>query len=80
LKDPNLRDKALKAYCGSLSPYDAGAAAQWAVDISDPEIRTKTVTNAINIWLKYDPAAARQFIISTPALDQKTKEKLIHPR
>jgi hypothetical protein len=65
LNDPNLRDKALKAYCGSLSPYDAGTAAQWAVDISDPDIRTNTVTNAIKIWFKYDPTAARQFILST---------------
>jgi hypothetical protein len=77
LNDPDLHDTALNAYCGSLSPYDAGAAAQWAVDISDPEIRTKTVTDAIKSWLKYDPTAARQFIFSTPALDQKTNKDLL---
>jgi hypothetical protein len=77
LNDPDLRDTALNAYCGSLSPYDAGAAAQWAVDISDPNVRKGTVEAAVTRWLQYDRAAARQFILSTPALDQETKEKLL---
>jgi hypothetical protein len=40
-----------------------------------PEIRTKTVTDAIKCWVNYDPTAAQQFIFSTPALDQKTKKR-----
>jgi hypothetical protein len=77
LNDPNLLDTALNAYCGSLSPYDAGAAAQWAVDISAPKVRKSAVEAAVTRWLQYDPAAAREFILSTPALDQATKEKLL---
>jgi hypothetical protein len=77
LNNPSLHDTALNAYCGSLSPYDAASAAQWAVEITSPNLRNGAMESAINRWMQYDPAAARQFILSTPALDQATKERLL---
>ncbi|NBS05852.1 MAG: hypothetical protein EBQ51_04285 [Verrucomicrobia bacterium] len=77
LADPKLRDNALSAYCGSISPYDAGTAAQVAVEITSPSKRNSTVISAVKRWMQYDPAAAREFILGTPALDQATKENLL---
>ncbi|MCX6946608.1 MAG: hypothetical protein NTU87_01905 [Verrucomicrobia bacterium] len=77
LANSTLRDTALNAYCGSLSPYDAASAAQWGTEITSPSLRKGAVESAVNRWMQYDPTAARQFILSTPALDQVTKEKLL---
>ena len=77
LANSTLRDTALNAYCGSLSPYDAASAAQWGTEITSPSLRKGAVESAVNRWMQYDPVAARQFVRTTPALDQVTKEKLL---
>ena len=77
LTQPNLKDTALDSYCKSLRPYDAALAAQWATEISNPTMQQRAVKEAADLWLKHDPAAARQFILNTPALDKATKQTLL---
>ena len=77
LTQPNLKDTALDSYCKSLRPYDAALAAQWATEISNPTMQQRAVKEAADLWLKHDPAAARQFILNTPAMDKDTKQTLL---
>ena len=50
------RDEALGTYTYSLLRKDPNAAAAWAVTISDPKIRDKSLNGIAAFWLNKDPA------------------------
>ena len=56
------RDEALGTYTYSLLRKDPNAAAGWAVTISDPKIRDKSLNGIAAFWLNKDPAAASAWI------------------
>ena len=67
------RDEALGAYTYSLARKDPNTAAAWAVTISDPKIRDKSLNGIATLWLHKDPAAASAWIQNSnlPAADKK---------
>jgi len=67
------RDEALGTYTYSLLRKDPNAAAAWAVTISDPKIRDKSLNGIAAFWLNKDPAAASAWIqnSSLPAADKR---------
>ncbi|PYK70917.1 MAG: hypothetical protein DME44_09665 [Verrucomicrobia bacterium] len=67
------RDEALGTYTYNLLRKDPSAAASWAVTISDPKIRDKSLNGIATFWLNKDPAAASSWIQNSnlPATDKK---------
>ena len=67
------RDEALGTYTYSLLRKDPNAAAAWAVTISDPKIRDKSLNGIATFWLNKDPAAASAWIQNSglPATDKR---------
>jgi len=67
------RDEALGAYTYSLARKDPNTAAAWAVTISDPKIRDKSLNGIATLWLHKDPAAASAWIQNSnlPVADKK---------
>ena len=67
------RDEAVGAYTYSLLRKDPTAAAAWAVTISDPKIRDKSLNGVATFWLNKDPAAASAWIQNSnlPPADKK---------
>ena len=56
------RDEAVATYTYNLLRKDPNAAAAWAVTISDPKIRDKSLNGIATFWLNKDPAAASAWI------------------
>jgi len=67
------RDEAVATYTYNLLRKDPNAAAAWAVTISDPKIRDKSLNGIATFWLNKDPAAASAWIQNSnlPAADKK---------
>src|SRR5437588_1972315 len=67
------RDEALGTYTYNLLRKDPNTAAAWAVTISDPKIRDKSLNGIATFWLNKDPAAASTWIQNRnlPAADKK---------
>jgi hypothetical protein len=70
------RDEAVGAYSYSLLRKDPTAAATWAVTISDPKIRDKSLNGIATFWLNKDPAAASSWIQSS-GLSPADKKRLL---
>lgn len=70
------RDEALGTYTYSLLRKDPNAAAAWAVTISDPKIRDKSLNGIAAFWLNKDPAAASAWIQNS-SLSAADKRRLL---
>src|SRR5439155_11817793 len=66
-------DEGVATYTYHLLRKDPTAAAAWAVTISDPRIRDKSLNGIATFWLNKDPAAASSWIQNSnlPATDKK---------
>ena len=70
------RDEALGTYTYSLLRKDPNAAAAWAVTISDPKIRDKSLNGIAAFWLNKDPGAASAWIQNS-GLSAADKRRLL---
>src|SRR5437763_2649566 len=70
------RDEALGTYTYSLLRKDPNAAAAWAVTISDPKVRDKSLNGIAAFWLNKDPAAASAWIQNS-SLSAADKKRLL---
>jgi hypothetical protein len=52
-------------------------AATWAESIVDPELRANTLLDFIRQWSAHDPAGARRYAATSPALRAETRELLL---
>ena len=50
-----------------------GVATSWAESIVDPELRANTLLDLISLWSTTDPAAARSYAATSPALRPQTR-------
>ncbi len=48
-------------------------AASWAESITAPELRASTLLDFIRLWAEHDPAAARRYAATSPAVPQQTR-------
>jgi hypothetical protein len=72
------RDSALVAYSGALAAYDAPVAAAWANTISEPAPREAAITAAFKQWNRYDPGAARNFILQNGSLSPAARQRILN--
>lgn len=77
LIQPAVRNPVLAAYSGSIAPYDPSSAAYWASQITEKGSREGSLSQIIYTWKKLDPEAAIQFIRTTPALSEDTRQSLL---
>jgi hypothetical protein len=68
----------LLAYCNALAAYDAPVAAAWANTISQAAPREAALDAAFKQWSRYDPGAARNFILQTPALSPAARQRILN--
>jgi hypothetical protein len=67
----------LVAYCNALAAYDAPVAAAWANTISEPAPREAAITAAFKQWSRYDPGAARNFILQNGSLSPAARQRIL---
>lgn len=68
-------DKAIEAYVEAVHTWQPEAAARLAVKAKDPTARERTIEKAMTLWLKLDPAAAKQWLADAEIPDE-TKQRL----
>jgi hypothetical protein len=73
------RDAAIQgfAYASVLAKTDPEAGLEWTAAVSNQEQRFSALNQNLQAWVEYDPAAAREWVQSTPRLNDDERERLL---
>jgi hypothetical protein len=73
------RDAAIQgfAYASVLAKTDPEAGLEWAATVSNQEQRLSALGQNVKAWVEYDPAAAREWVQSTPRLNDDDRGRLL---
>lgn len=74
------RDAAVAAFCRETATVDPAAAAQWAMSVSDPELKSKAVRDALGAWRQVDAPAAQLWTAAHAGLWEATDGEYRHPK
>lgn len=75
--EPGLsRDIATDALAGAAMRVEPEGAIGWALTVSDPELRAKTLRDCVNTWSYSDPSRASAWVQSAP-IDDELRKKLL---
>jgi hypothetical protein len=77
LQDVQVRDIATVALSQELAKANPASAAQWASRISDPAQRSSSLSLIVYDWKKIDPNAARAFVLSSTAISDDERKRLL---
>ena len=69
------RTKAIEAYVDAVSSQEPAAAAAWVSQLDGKQSQYR-IDNIARNWLRYDEAAARQWILSLPLTPEKQQQLL----
>jgi hypothetical protein len=73
------RDAAIQgfAYASVLAKTDPEAGLEWTAAVSNQEQRFSALNQNVKAWVEYDPAAAREWVQSTPRLNDDDRGRLL---
>ena len=77
LQDVQARDVATVAFSKKLARENPASAAQWALSISDPDQRRFSLHSIMIGWKMNDPNAARAFVLSSTAISEDERKRLL---
>jgi hypothetical protein len=72
------RDNAISGFSNGYAWQNPQVAIQWANDISDPALRTQTLTRTGQIYFRQNPEAARTWLESSN-LPPETQQQILNP-
>ena len=77
LQDVQARDVATAGFSEGLARENPASAAQWALSISDPVQRRSSLSRIMIGWKINDPNAARSFVLSSTAISEDERKRLL---
>ena len=64
-------------YASVLAKADPEAGLEWTAAVSNQDQRFSALNQNVKAWVEYDPAAAREWVQSTPRLNDDDRERLL---